>query len=90
MTGTRDLRRAALWTLPAVALVGVLLAVALASWVAAPRWDAVAMGAGGWLLALVLRGPIAAAVAKLPRAEPRRSSEPPRGPARKWCGSCWS
>ncbi|GAA2848011.1 hypothetical protein GCM10010517_05180 [Streptosporangium fragile] len=67
MTATRTLRRAVLWTVPAVAAVAVLFAAALALWLAAPRWGAIALGAGGWLAALVLRGPIIAAVAKLPR-----------------------
>ncbi|MFJ2030102.1 hypothetical protein [Streptosporangium sp. NPDC087985] len=66
-TTTQSLHRSTLWTLPALAAVAVLLAAALTLWAGAPRWDAVALGAGGWLAALVLRGPIAAVVAKLPR-----------------------
>ncbi|WP_214105362.1 hypothetical protein [Acrocarpospora catenulata] len=71
MTGddrhTERLRGAALWTVPGLVAVAVLLGGVLALWQAAPDWRAVGLGAAGWMVALVLRAPVAALVAKLPK-----------------------
>lgn len=64
---TEALRRSALWTAPALGVLLVVLGVLLALWQGAPDWAALGLGAAGWLVALLLRGPVAAAVAKLPK-----------------------
>lgn len=60
-------RRSTAWTPPVLVLVLAGLAAVLAYWQAAPRWGAIGLGAAGWLIALMLRGPVAAAVARLPK-----------------------
>lgn len=61
------LRRSALLTVPVLLVLLPLFALALGWWKGAPDWAAVGLGAAGWLVALVLRGPVAAAVAKQPK-----------------------
>jgi hypothetical protein len=63
------LRRASLWSVPAVLVLLPLFALAFTWWKGAPDWAAVGLGAAGWLVALLLRGPVAAAVARRPREQ---------------------
>jgi hypothetical protein len=67
MTSTDTLRRATLWTVLGLVIVPIALAIALSIWQSPPVWGAVGLGTAGWLVAFLLRGPVAAAVAKLPR-----------------------
>lgn len=63
---TEALRRSALWTVPALLVLTVVLGAVLAGWQGAPDWAALGLGAAGWLVALLLRGPVAAVAARLP------------------------
>ncbi|MEO3784058.1 hypothetical protein ABGB12_12050 [Actinocorallia sp. B10E7] len=64
--GIRTLQRSALLTVPVLLVLLPLFALALGWWKGAPDWTAIGLGAAGWLVALMLRGPVAAAVAKQP------------------------
>jgi hypothetical protein len=64
---TEALRRSGLLTVPALLVLLPLFALGLGWWKGAPDWAAVGLGAAGWLAALLLRGPVAAAVSKQPK-----------------------
>jgi len=61
----------ALLTLPLYVLVPVLFMFAFNMAGYAPEWKAFGLGALGWFVALLLRGPVSALVAKLPEQKAR-------------------
>lgn len=62
-------RRTALWLLPVPVVSGLLAAI----WLGPPRWSLLALGAAGWMIALMLRQPVALIARRLTSTKRVRS-----------------